>query len=79
MGMRSWMKYLALGSAFAGVGMRVFGWLQQAQAAGSPGGDDITAEEVVQLEPVINDAINQGLQSAEVPIVATVKLTYTGG
>jgi hypothetical protein len=76
--MSAWIKYAGIAAAFAGVGMRVFSWLQQAKAPGSPGGDHITAEEIAKLEPVIQDAINQGLQSADVPIIAEVKLTYIG-
>lgn len=78
MAMSSWMKYLGLASAFAGVGTRIFAWLRTAQSVGSPGGDDIHPSEVVQLEGVITDAVNQGLQAAEVPIVAQVTLTYVG-
>lgn len=73
-----WMKYTALAMAFAGVASRVFLWMQQAQATGSPGGDDIEPVEMVQLESVIQDAINQGLQGAKIPIMAEVKLTYIG-
>ena len=72
------MKYLALAAAFAGIGTRVFSWLTAAQADSSPGGDDIAPEEIAKLEPVIQDAINQGLMSAEIPLIAEVKLTYIG-
>lgn len=78
MGARSWMKYLALMAAFSGIGMRIFSWLTQAQSEGSIGGEDITPEEVTQLSPVINDALNQALQSAGVPIMANVELIYIG-
>jgi len=73
-----WMKYMALAMAFAGVASRVFLWLQQAQAENSPGGDDIEPSEMVQLQSVIEDAVNQGLQGAKIPIIATVTLTYLG-
>lgn len=78
MAQRTWMKYLGLMAAFTGIAGRVFPWLQQAQAAGSPGGDDIVPEEVAQLQDVITQAINTGLQAAEVPIIANVTLTYIG-
>lgn len=74
MAQRSWIKYLGIASAFAGVGMRVYSWLTSAQAPSSEGGEDITASEIAELTPVINDAINQGLQAAEVPLIAEVKL-----
>ena len=73
-----WMKYTALAMAFAGVASRVFLWMQQAQAAGSPGGDDIEPVEMVQLQGVIEEAINQGLQGAKIPIIANVTLTCIG-
>lgn len=72
------MKYLALMAAFAGIGSRVFTWMQTAQAAGSPGGEDITPEEIPALQTVITDAINQGLIAGEVPLVANVTFTYVG-
>lgn len=78
MGAKSWMKYLALMAAFSGIGMRIFSWLTQAQSEGSIGGEDITPEEVTRLAPVISDAINQGLQSVDVPVIAEVRLTYIG-
>lgn len=78
MGRRSWMKYFGLMAAFSGIAGRVFAWLGQVQDSNSPGGEDITAAEVTQLEPVINDALNQALMSAEVPIQAQVTLTYIG-
>jgi len=73
-----WMKYAALAMAFTGVASRVFLWLQQSQAEGSPGGDNIEPSEMVQLQSVIEDAVNQGLQGAKIPIFATVTLTYMG-
>lgn len=73
-----WMRYFGIITAFAGIGTKVFSWLQQSQADESPGGDDITSEEVVQLAPILNEAINTGLQAAGVPIVAQVTLTYIG-
>lgn len=76
--MNNWMKYLAIASAFMSVGMRVFSWLQFAQAAGSLGGDKITPGEIVQLTPIIQDAINQGLSAAGVPVVVNVQITYLG-
>jgi len=73
-----WMKYTALAIAFAGVASRVFMWMQSAQAAGSAGGEDIEPQEIVQLQSVIEDAINQGLMGAKIPIAAQVTLTYLG-
>ena len=78
MGMRTWMKYMAIAVAFAGVGAKVFAWLQQAQSAGSPGGEDIVPEEIPALQGVITDAVNSGLQAGEVPLIATVTLNYIG-
>lgn len=78
MGSRSWMKYLAIMAAFAGIGARVFVWLRQAQSAGSPGGEEITAEEIPELQTVITDAINNGLQAGDVPLLASVTFTYIG-
>lgn len=74
MAQRSWMKYLGIAAAFGGVGMRVFSWLNSAQAPSSEGGEDITAAEIAELTPIITDAINQGLQAADVPLMADVKL-----
>ena len=78
MGYRTWMKYLGIAAAFAGIGGRLVSWLTMAQSAGSPDGDDIVPEEIVQIQGVITDAINEGLRQAEVPIVASVTLTYVG-
>ncbi len=78
MAIRSWMKYLALMAAFAGIGSRVFTWLQVAQSENSPGGEDITPEEIPGLQTVITDALNQGLVAGEVPLVANVTFTYIG-
>lgn len=78
MGASTWMKYIALVSAFAGIGTKVFSWLKKSQAAGSPGGEDITPEEIPALQDVITDAVNTGLQAGEVPLVATVTLAYIG-
>lgn len=74
----TWMKYTGIAMAFAGVASRVFAWLQFAEAAGGVGGEKITPQEIVQLQPIIQDAINQGLMSAGVPVMVTVVLTYTG-
>ena len=75
MARRSWMKYLGIASAFAGVGLRVYSWVNSAQAPGSEDGEDISASEIAALGPVITDAINQGLQAADVPLmIAPVNL-----
>jgi len=66
------MKYLGLMAAFAGIGTRVYAWLQQSQADTSPGGDDFTGEELAKLGPVIEEAINTGLMSADIPVVVSV-------
>ena len=76
--MNNWMKYLSIAMAFAGVGSRVLAWLQFAQATNSLGGEKITAQEIVQLTPIIQDAINQGLMASGVPAVVEVKITYMG-
>lgn len=68
------MKYLGLMAAFAGIGTRVFAWLQQSQAETSPGGDDFTAEELAKLAPIIEESINTGLMSAEIPVVVSVSI-----
>lgn len=78
MNIRSWMKYMAIGVAFAGVGGRIFAWLKRAQSADSPGGEKIVPEEVPELQGVITDAINSGLQAGDVPLLATVSLQYIG-
>lgn len=75
MGARSWIKYLGIAAAFAGVGMRVFSWLNSAQAPTSEMGEDISPAEIAALTPVIQDAINEGLQAADVPLVCEVKIT----
>jgi len=72
------MKYLGIAAAFAGVGTKVFSWLRKAQADSSPGGEDIMPEEIPALQGVITDAINTGLQAAEVPLMAEVTLMYIG-
>lgn len=76
--MNNWMKYMGLMTAFTGIGTKVYMWLKQTQADGSPGGDDITAEEAATLSPIITEALNAGLQSADVPLMAEVKLIYIG-
>lgn len=78
MGKRTWMKYLGIVAAFAGIGARVYSWLRSAEAPSSEGGEDITPNEIAALEPVITDAINAGLQAAEVPMMVEVKLVPLG-
>lgn len=74
MGQRSWIKYLGIASAFAGVGMRIYSWAISAQAPDSEAGEEISASEIAALSPVITEAINSGLQAADVPLIADVKL-----
>ena len=69
MARRSWMKYLGITAAFAGVGLRVYSWINSAQAPDSDEGEDISAAEIAALSPVITDAINQGLVAADVPLM----------
>jgi len=66
------MKYLGLAAAFAGIGTRVYSWLIQAEAEGSPGGDDFTADELQKLGPMLEDAINTGLQGANIPVLVQI-------
>ena len=78
MAARSWMKYLAIVAAFGGIGARMFVWLRQAQSAQSPGGEDIVPEEIPALQEVITDAVNNGLQAGDVPLMARIELIYVG-
>ena len=73
------LKYLALALAFGNVASQVFAWLQFAQATTSEAGAKITPAEITQLQPVIQNALSQGLMAAGVPIMVEVKMTYIGG
>lgn len=72
------IKYFALAMAFASLATRVFQWLTFAQAPSGEGGEKITPSEITQLQPVIQDTLNQSLMSAKVPILVEVKMTYIG-
>ena len=69
-----WMKYMSLALALGGLASRVIMWLQTSEAPSGSGGEDITATEIAQLQPVIQDAINQGFMAAKIPVMANLTL-----
>ena len=69
-----WIKYMSLALALGGLASRVIMWLQSSEAPTGAGGEDITASEIAQLQPVIQDSINQGFMAAKIPVMATLTL-----
>ena len=61
MGYRSIFKYLMIfqiATTLMGEGMR---WVRNAKDEDSPGGEEITPEELLELMPIIEKAVMQGL------------------
>jgi hypothetical protein len=69
MGIRTFNKYLALFKVAAVLVQEGMKWLEKARDDDSPGGEDIVSDEYVDLIPVIEKAIRQGLG-----VTAKVKL-----
>jgi hypothetical protein len=61
MGMRSVFKYLGLFRVATALVQDAMKWLDRARDDDSPGGEDITADEYLDLIPIIENAILQGL------------------
>ena len=61
MGMRSFIKYLGLIKVGMNLVTKGTEWMEQAKAEESPGGEEILAEEYLDLIPIIEEAIIDGL------------------
>jgi len=70
MGIRSIMKYLALLNIVSVLIEKGSKWLEAAKDEDSPGGGDITAEEYLELIPVVEEAI---VAAIGVSVVVTIE------
>ena len=61
MGLKSLYKYLGLIKVGMNLVSRGMEWLEQARDEDSPGGEEIVAEEYLDLIPIIEEAIIDGL------------------
>ena len=61
MGIRSIRKYLALMKVGIALAQKGSEWLEEAQEEDSPGGEEITVEEYLDLVPIIEEAVVDAL------------------